>query len=224
MRKRIPNDEARGLMNTFTADVGLTDIRKAFGDGNCALYAIRGVYRCSMKAVREDRSLLADAVRALAGTALYTMSDNYCNEAAPLGPGILEAVAVALLLGAWITAVGLHAYAVAYGIPIVVIAKRINTAAPRGTWSRHFCTTIYDPTCALPETIYGTDSEARARAFFAENPKCKVLFKTNRICLPPIIAVSLRVTMHSRAAMTASTRPRLALFATGAGLLHAPGA
>lgn len=51
-----------------------------------------------MKAVwEEDRSLLADAVRALVGTALYTASDNYCNEVAPLGPGILEAVAVALL-------------------------------------------------------------------------------------------------------------------------------
>ena len=73
-------------------------------------------------------------MRALVGTALYTMSDNYCSEAAALGPAILEAFAVALLVGAcWITAVGLHAYAVAYyGIPIVVIAKRINTAAPRG--------------------------------------------------------------------------------------------
>lgn len=87
-----------------------------------------------MKAVSADRSLLADAVRALVGTALYTMSDNYCSEAAALGPAILEAFAVALLVGAcWITAVGLHAYAVAYyGIPIVVIANRINTAAPRG--------------------------------------------------------------------------------------------
>ena len=46
MRARIPNDEARELMNKFTADVGLTDIVKAFGDGHCALYALRGVYRC----------------------------------------------------------------------------------------------------------------------------------------------------------------------------------
>ena len=50
------------------------------------------------------------------------MSDNYCGEEEALGPGILEAVAVALLLGAWVTAVGLHAYAKAFEISIVVIA------------------------------------------------------------------------------------------------------
>lgn len=43
MRAEIVDDEARELVTTFTAEVGLTGILKAFGDGHCAVYSLRGV-------------------------------------------------------------------------------------------------------------------------------------------------------------------------------------
>ena len=101
-------------MNIFLISVNLSLIMEAKGDGDCAIHALHAAHCIAPHLVAEMRNTLADVVvGALLHTNVYTASDNYLDEAEPTG--------------AWLTAVGIQAYAAAYRIPVIVFNERTRT-------------------------------------------------------------------------------------------------